>query len=96
MEAVFFDFALRVNAPRAIQHGGPAEELDAECEYKPYKWPEQLLKNFIVLQLLRTALLFFVVLFWSFFFLVLSFIQWREETLASLAAVEFMKWYANS
>lgn len=24
MESVFFDFALQVNAPRAIQHGGPA------------------------------------------------------------------------
>lgn len=23
-ETVFFDFALNVNAPRAIQHGGPA------------------------------------------------------------------------
>lgn len=40
METVFFDFALTVNAPRAIQHGVPAQELDAECEYKPYNWPE--------------------------------------------------------
>lgn len=67
-ETVFSDIAYDVNAPWAIQHGGPAEELGAECEYKPYKWPEKLLQNLVVSELLETVLLFFVAPFWSFFF----------------------------